>query len=169
MSRTRHVWIGAALLLASAPLWSSAWQQPQGESTPELVPMYDYGRISVFRNFMADKEVGLGFRLHLGPNQSISFSAQGRKARVIEQTHETNWRPDLLDADGDAFVQAMLLDIRKHPTLMPDATWGLHHLGNFGWEVFQVDFNETGTMETYHVRRQELHPASVARKVRMRD
>jgi len=152
----------AAALLAASPLISSSWQSSNGSA--ELVPMYDYGTVYTRVAYGRAPE-GNGklvqFGLELGPNQSWHFRAEGRVARLVGAANETVWEPELLDADGDAFANAMLNDLKLHPESEPNIGTGLHELGTYGWEVFQVERGEPRAdprRTIYHLRRMEMRP-----------
>ena len=147
-------------LLAASPLIATGLQDPTPEPARSLVTMYDYGKVYVTR---AGGREGMrvGFGLELGPNQSWHFHAEGRLSRVLGATDEATWEPELLDDDGENFANAMLKDLRNHPEKLPNITLGLHTLGSYGWEVFQVDESRSsgGVHNTYHVRRAEVREA----------
>ncbi|MAW59761.1 MAG: hypothetical protein CMJ94_02875 [Planctomycetes bacterium] len=158
MSSRFAILVAVAALVAS-PLLSTAWQEAEANN-PQLVPMYDYGTVYVSRVDRGDG-IHVTFGLELGPNQSWHFRVQGRIARLVAAAHETTWEPELLSADGDAFANAMLNDLKEHPELLTNIAVGLHELGSYGWEVFQVDnhsYLSTGTRSVYHVRRMEMRP-----------
>lgn len=154
----------AAALLAASPLLSTSWQSVAASPHTERVPMYDYGTVYVSRTSGVGPEgqgYRVGFGLELGPNQSWHFHASGRVARLVAAANETAWEPELLDADGDAFANAMLNDLKLHPDKLTSIYAGLHELGSYGWEVFQVQAHEPqGYVRryVYHVRRMEMRP-----------
>lgn len=156
---TRFAFLAAAVLIAASPLLSSAWQDPAKDAPKTLVPMYDYGTVYVYRT--PDRETAsVSFGMELGPDQSFHFRAGGRIARLVEAADETAWEPELLDDSGDAFANAMLNDLKRSPDRIPNIAYGLHELGSYGWEVFQVDSKEGMTQGgVYHVRRLEMREA----------
>lgn len=153
----------AAALLAASPLITSSLRADANMTEPELVPMYDYGTVYVTRvngTGPEGQESIVSFGLELAPDQSWHFRSSGRIARHVAAANETAWEPELLDADGDAFANAMLNDLKLHPDKLTSIAVGLNQLGSYGWEVFQVDPKRSGTtvMGTYHVRRMEMRP-----------
>ncbi len=117
--------------------------------------MYDYGTVYVKRT-PRNETATVRFGLELGPDQSWHFATSGRIARLVEAANETSWEPELLNDDGDSFANAMLNDLKLHPDRLPSMAYGLHELGSYGWEVFQVE-RESGVQGgVYHVRRVEM-------------
>jgi hypothetical protein len=154
---TRLLILAAVVVIAASPLLSSAWQDPVQPETQKLVPMYDYGTVYVSRRFSREK-ASIAFGLELGPDQSWHFRTSGRIARLVEAANETSWEPELLEDDGDTFANAMLNDLKLHPDRLPSMSFGLHELGSYGWEVFQVERydDKMSTGGIYHVRRVEM-------------
>jgi hypothetical protein len=155
---TRVLILAAVAVIAATPLLSSAWQDPAQPETKTLVPMYDYGTVYVARSY-GDEKATVSFGLELGPDQSWHFRTNGRIARLVEAANETVWEPELLDDDGDTFANAMLNDLKLHPDRLPSMSFGLHELGSYGWEVFQVERHKDMSGGIYHVRRLEMREA----------
>lgn len=152
---SRLLILAAVALIAASPLLSTAWQDPAQSDAKKLVPMYDYGTVYVNRAYSKEKAT-VRFGLELGPDQSWHFATNGRIARLVEAANETSWEPELLDDDGDTFANAMLNDLKLHPDRLPSISFGLHELGSYGWEVFQVERTEGMQGGIYHVRRLEM-------------
>jgi hypothetical protein len=77
---------------------------------------------------------------------------------LVEAANETSWEPELLNDDGDSFANAMLNDLKLHPDRLPSMSYGMHELGSYGWEVFQVERYKDKSGGIYHVRRLEMRP-----------
>jgi len=152
---SRLLILAAVALVAVSPLLSSAWQDPAQPETKKLVPMYDYGTVYVQR-VPGNEKAAVSFGLELGPDQSWHFRSSGRIARLVEAANETSWEPELLDDDGDTFANAMLNDLKLHPDRLPSMSYGLHELGSYGWEVFQVERYKDSAGGIYHLRRLEM-------------
>lgn len=152
---SRLLILAAVAVIAASPLLSTAWQDPAKSETQQLVPMYDYGTVYVHR-VPGNETASVRFGLELGPDQSWHFASRGRIARLVEAANETSWEPELLSDDGDSFANAMLNDLKLHPDRVPSMTYGLHELGSYGWEVFQVERVDGVQGGVYHVRRVEM-------------
>lgn len=157
---SRLLIFAAVAVIAASPLLSTAWQDPAPTEAKKLVPMYDYGTVYVRRS-PGNEQAGISFGLELGPDQSWHFHSSGRIARLVEAANETSWEPELLDDDGDTFANAMLNDLKLHPDRLTSIAFGLHELGSYGWEVFQVERYDDKITQggVYHVRRVEMREA----------
>jgi len=157
--RTR---ISIALLASVAlatPIW--AWRAQTQEPAyahriAELSQRCEYGTLTIAFSKSERNSCAVAFEVDLGPDQSLRFTASGREQDILEAVSESVWDADLLDEDGDAVATALLADIQRLPDRRPSASVALSVLGQYGWEVFQVDDRSaSGNVSSvvYHVRR----------------